>query len=176
MFKSMFLMAFALLLSVSNAHAFWAEDAGAVAPIIDNKGAEIGSAYFKDAGHGVLIHIKVADLPVGWHGLHLHAVGLCEDDEAFKTAKGHVGIDEGPHGFLSDEKQHPGDLPNLIVGENGKAEVELYTSMVSLSGGEHPLLDDDGSSLMIHEAADDHITQPIGGSGARIACGDIIKR
>ena len=35
------------------------------------------------------------------------------------------------------------------------------------------LLDDDGSSVVIHENPDDHVTQPIGGSGGRIACGII---
>ncbi|HBX92207.1 MAG TPA: superoxide dismutase, partial [Hyphomonas sp.] len=35
------------------------------------------------------------------------------------------------------------------------------------------LLDEDGSALIIHEAEDDHMTQPIGGAGARVACGVI---
>jgi Cu-Zn family superoxide dismutase len=43
--------------------------------------------------------------------------------------------------------------------------------MVTLEGGEHPLLDEDGSTLIIHEAADDHMSQPIGAAGGRVACG-----
>ncbi|HBJ40113.1 MAG TPA: hypothetical protein DDZ20_04910 [Hyphomonas sp.] len=34
-------------------------------------------------------------------------------------------------------------------------------------------MDEDGSALIIHEAEDDHMTQPIGGAGARVACGVI---
>jgi Cu-Zn family superoxide dismutase len=33
-----------------------------------------------------------------------------------------------------------------------------------------PLLDADGSALMIHAGPDDQVTQPIGGAGARVAC------
>jgi len=32
------------------------------------------------------------------------------------------------------------------------------------------LMDADGSSVVIHAAADDYNTQPIGGAGARVAC------
>ena len=32
------------------------------------------------------------------------------------------------------------------------------------------LMDEDGSALIIHEAEDDHISQPIGGAGGRVAC------
>jgi Cu-Zn family superoxide dismutase len=32
------------------------------------------------------------------------------------------------------------------------------------------LRDGDGSALVIHANPDDHMTQPIGGSGPRVAC------
>jgi len=35
------------------------------------------------------------------------------------------------------------------------------------------LADADGASGVIHAPADDHKTQPRGGAGARIACGEI---
>ncbi|MET0293901.1 MAG: superoxide dismutase family protein, partial [Phenylobacterium sp.] len=44
-----------------------------------------------------------------------------------------------------------------------------YLKLKAESGA--ALADADGSALVIHAAADDHISQPIGGSGARIACG-----
>ena len=37
------------------------------------------------------------------------------------------------------------------------------------------LLDEDGSAVIIHEQPDDHLTQPIGGAGGRIACGVIVS-
>jgi Cu-Zn family superoxide dismutase len=38
-----------------------------------------------------------------------------------------------------------------------------------------PLLDGDGSALLIHAAPDDHTSQPIGGAGARIACAALTR-
>ncbi len=35
--------------------------------------------------------------------------------------------------------------------------------------------DADGIALVIHEDRDDHLTQPIGGAGARVACGVITE-
>jgi Cu-Zn family superoxide dismutase len=43
---------------------------------------------------------------------------------------------------------------------------------VTLSG-KSALLDDDGAALVIHEAADDHRTDPAGNAGDRTACGII---
>ena len=69
-----------------------------------------------------------------------------------------------------------GDLPNLFVGADGSARAEFFTVLVSVAGGDMPaLLDEDGSAVIIHDQPDDHLTQPIGGAGGRIACG-IIKK
>ena len=35
------------------------------------------------------------------------------------------------------------------------------------------MLDEDGSAIVVHENADNRMTQPIGGAGGRIACGVI---
>ena len=63
-------------------------------------------------------------------------------------------------------------VANLYVMANGIAQAETYNTMVSLSGqyGAPALLDADGSALLIHENPDDYKTQPIGGSGGRVAC------
>jgi Cu-Zn family superoxide dismutase len=48
----------------------------------------------------------------------------------------------------------------------------VFTSFVTLggAGGRQNILDKDGAALILHANADDHMTQPIGGAGARIAC------
>ena len=102
--------------------------------------------------------------------MHFHKVGDCSDLAAFKSAGGHVDPHTKPHGFLNPNGPHEGNLPNLVVGSDGKAEVELYSEMVSLVSGPANLFDEDGSALIIHINRDDHMSQPIGGSGGRIAC------
>lgn len=145
----------------------------ASATLINIAGEEIGVAHLKQGPNGVLIHVKVSGLTPGKHGLHLHSHGVCEGHEGFKTAKGHVGKIEGAHGFMNPAGPEAGDIPNIFVGADGIGEMEAFTSLVSLKGDKNNLLDSDGSTFVIHEKADDHITQPIGGAGGRVACGII---
>lgn len=143
----------------------------AVADLIDANGKIIGEATAEQGPNGVLLHVRVSDLPPGKHGLHLHSHGVCDTDQGFKTAHGHVGKVEGAHGLMNPNGPEPGDLPNLFVGADGIGEMEAFTTLVSVDGGQHALLDEDGSTFIIHEKGDDHISQPIGGAGGRIACG-----
>lgn len=143
------------------------------AELIDTSGTVIGQAHLMQGPHGVLIHVRVTGLSPGKHGLHLHSHGDCLPDTGFTSARGHVGKMEGAHGLMNPKGPEPGDLPNIFVGEDGVGEMEAFTSLVSLDGGDHPLLDEDGSTFVIHQDPDDHISQPIGGAGARVACGTI---
>ena len=54
-------------------------------------------------------------------------------------------------------------------GSDAKAQFFAVGLVLSKGDGE-ALLDDDGSALVIHAQQDDHITQPIGGAGGRVAC------
>ncbi|MDB4224728.1 superoxide dismutase family protein [Granulosicoccus sp.] len=148
-------------------------DATATTVIINNAGKEIGGATFEQGPRGILISLSVRDLPAGKHGMHIHSVGDCSQLEHFKSASGHIMPKDLPHGFFHPEGPHAGNLPNLIVTADGTAEVELYTNLLMLDKGEGAVLDTDGSALVIHTNPDDHFTQPIGGSGARIGCGVI---
>jgi Cu-Zn family superoxide dismutase len=77
------------------------------------------------------------------------------------------------HGLLNPDGNDNGDLPNLFVAADGSATTELFSPLVSLNGagGRPALLDADGSSIVVHASPDDYKTQPIGGAGARVACG-----
>ncbi len=46
-------------------------------------------------------------------------------------------------------------------------------SALRSAAGRENLADADGSAIVIHANPDDHKAQPIGGAGARIACGVI---
>lgn len=68
---------------------------------------------------------------------------------------------------------HAGDLPNISVAEDGTAELELEAEHAELSEDDDGLLKDGGTALVIHEKADDGMSQPAGDAGDRIACGEI---
>lgn len=137
--------------------------------IINNGGDVIGHAELTQGSIGTLLYLEAENLPPGPHGFHVHSVGTCDAHDHFKSASGHVGLKEGGHGYLNPEGPEKGDLPNLIVHEDGSAALELFLPQLDIAD----MLDEDGSSLMIHENPDDHMTQPIGGAGGRIACGVI---
>ena len=145
---------------------------GATIDLLNRKGDRAGSALLYQGTDGVLIRIAVSGLEPGVHGMHFHAAGTCDDPtEGFKATGGHVMPLGKPHGYMNPDGPHAGNLPNLIVHADGTAVVELHTHLVNLTDGPAALLDEDGSTLIIHENEDDHLTQPIGGAGGRVACG-----
>lgn len=143
------------------------------ADIVNNEGKKIGNVTLTQGTEGVVVNVKADNLPAGYHGMHFHSVADCSDTAGFKKSKGHVNPFKKPHGFVNPKGPHEGNLPNLIVASDGTVEVEMYTQMISLTSGDANLLDEDGSALIIHINKDDHNSQPIGGSGSRIACAAI---
>lgn len=148
--------------------------ADASATLLNVNGEPTGAVTLYKGSEGVVLRLSVGGLTPGVHGMHFHTKGTCEDpDGGFKATGGHVMPHGKPHGFMHPEGPHAGNLPNLIVGADGTALVELYSDIVTLNDGPAALLDADGSTLIIHTNPDDHVTQPIGGAGARVACGVI---
>jgi len=143
----------------------------ASAVLKDASGKEVGAATLTVTPSGVLISLDLTAVPPREHGFHVHTTGKCEPPD-FKSAGPHFNPDQTKHGFMNPEGPHAGDLPNLHVPADGKLQVEVLEPNVTLSG-EAPLLDADGSALVIHAGADDYKTDPAGNSGDRIACGVI---
>ncbi len=136
--------------------------------VIGTEGAVIGSLNMLDGPNGVLMEVTIAPggLTPGWHGLHLHQVGDCSDVGVFKLSGGHMGMIENGHGLLNPKGPEAGDVPNIWAAADGSAGYEAFSTFVSLSD----LADEDGAALIIHADRDDHMTQPIGGAGGRVAC------
>ncbi len=150
----------------------WAVGERAVAPLRDAEGKVLGVALFVQEAQGVRISLTVKGLSPGEHGIHIHAVGKCEPPD-FLSAGPHFNPTSKKHGLNNPEGPHAGDLPNLVVGEDGSAVYEYVTNLVTLTPGELSLFDEDGSALVIHANPDDQMTDPAGNSGARVLCGVI---
>ena len=63
----------------------------------------------------------------------------------------------------------------MVVAASGEGGVDVTTKAMTLDPGPPSLLGGKGTSIVIHAAADDEKTDPAGNSGARIACGVIMK-
>jgi Cu-Zn family superoxide dismutase len=170
------MIASALMLTAGAGMALAQAKAPATTPLKAADGRTIGEASFRAARVGVMIDVRVSGLTPGWHGMHLHAVGDCSDAK-FEKAGGHInhpGDHKMAHGLLNPQGPDFGDLPNLWVGADGTGRAQAFTPLVSwdtaAQGGHMGLKDADGSALVIHAAADDQTTQPIGGAGERVAC------
>lgn len=141
--------------------------------IINNSGDTIGRLSLQEGPNGLVLNLGLEGLSPGYHGMHIHSVGDISDHTlGFKMSKGHVDLRVKEHGFLNDDGYEEGDLPNLIVNSKGSANVEIFLPYVYLDD----LLDTDGSTLVIHSHRDDHITQPIGGAGKRVAASLLISK
>lgn len=142
-------------------------------PIVGAGGKQLGTLSLTPAPTGVLIQVAATGLTPGWHAMHFHAVGDCSD-EGFKKSGAHINhaTTKSPHGLLNPQGPDFGDLPNIYAQADGSVNAQAFTSLVRMggSGSQPDLTDADGSALVIHANADDHISQPIGGAGDRVGC------
>ena len=146
-------------------------DNAAVAELTNTSGQSVGTARFTQAGNVVRILVEAKGLPPG---PHIHAVGKCDPPD-FNSAGPHFNPTNKQHGALNPQGSHAGDLPNLTVGPDGTGRMETTTEQLSLGSGPSSVWDADGSALVVHANADDFKTDPTGNSGARVACGVLVK-
>jgi Cu-Zn family superoxide dismutase len=150
----------------------------AYATIANAAGEQKATAeLWQDNENVVHVDVQVSGLPPGSHGIHFHAVGSCDSSRgtAFAAAGAHFNPLGRQHGLDNPAGPHGGDAPNFSVGADGNGHATFTTDRISLTEGSTSLFDADGSSIVIHAAADDQISQPAGNSGARIACG-VVRR
>ena len=166
------LLTAAMFLSAS---LLWAQQGlKAKVNLVNALGAKVGSAELIQTVDGVKIDLTVSGLTPGLHGFHIHAVGLCEPPD-FKSAGGHLNPYGRKHGLKNPDGPHAGDMHNLEVGADGTGTAEVLDKLVTLDEGVNSLFHEGGTSLVIHADPDDQMTDPAGNSGARVACGPIVK-
>ena len=142
----------------------------------DGVGEAIGSVTARDSDQGLEIIPSLSGLTPGEHGFHLHANGSCEsalngegEPVAGLAAGGHWDPDEtgehlGPFG-----NGHRGDLSRLVVNDDGTTPTSVVAPRLSTT-------DLRGKALVVHAGGDTYSdTPPLGGGGARIACGVVSR-
>lgn len=129
---------------------------------------KLGTITATDTQYGLLLTPHLHTLPPGIHGLHIHENPSCARDGM--AASGHLDPQHtGKHLGPYTDQGHLGDLPALIVTDNSNAALPVLAPRLKVA-------DIKGRSVMIHAGGDNYSdTPPMGGGGARIACGIIPK-
>ena len=140
--------------------------------LTNSEGKSAGMVIFKPVKQGVKMTVKLANIPPGDHGVHIHEHAVCDAPD-FKAAGGHFNPSGKHHGFQNPEGHHNGDTPgNVSVGENHKGQASFVLTDVSMDPNlPNSIFANGGTSVVVHEHADDEKTDPSGNSGNRIACG-----
>ncbi len=137
-------------------------------------GAALGMVRIFETPYGLVFEPDLNGLPSGLHGFHVHQNPSCapqqKDGEPVPAlaAGGHYDPQRtNKHGQPWGDG-HLGDLPALYVGPDGSATHAVLAPRLKLA-------DVQQRALMIHAGGDNHSDhpEPLGGGGARIACGVI---
>ncbi len=170
------LMAIGIILAVFAGLPVFAAGITVQMNLVNEQGAgqAIGTITITEGPQGLVFTPQLIGLTPGAHGFHVHQNPDCS--AAMKDGKptpglaagGHydpaaIGKHEGPQG-----KGHLGDLPALTVEPDGRATTAVVAPRLKMA-------DVKAHSLIIHAGGDNYADQPapLGGGGARVACGVI---
>lgn len=139
-------------------------------------GEAVGTITISGGSGGAVLTTDLHGLPPGPHGFHVHMKGDCgpgPNDQGQVVAGGAAGGHWDPAGTKQHAgpsgSGHQGDLPVLTVAADGTSKEKLTAPRIT------DINQIKGLALMIHAGGDNYADQPqpLGGGGARIACGVI---
>jgi Cu-Zn family superoxide dismutase len=170
----------ALGLLTMQPHAVRAQDTtrSAIAVLRSAAGDEVGRVSFTGGADGVTLWVHASGLTPGFHGLHVHANGQCDAPD-FTSAGPHFNVPDMGQ-TMAMQSGHSGDLPSLLVNDDGTAELTTVTARFDIDD----LLTGAGTAVIVHAGPDnfgniptryapapDATTLATGDAGARVACG-----
>ena len=134
----------------------------------------LGVVVISQVAHGLTFTPALFGLAPGEHGFHVHENHSCEpaeDEDAKQAAALAAGGHYDPqarqqHGSPLNDEGHMGDLPVLVADDSGHASNPVQAARLGME-------DVANRTLMIHVGGDNHsdTPEPMGGGGARVACG-----
>ena len=157
-----------------------AQTANARTTLRDQAGNTVGMALFTQQAGKVLVQAEGMNMPPGFHGFHVHAVGNCDPATSFNSAGGHFQVASMHH----HHSEHTGDMPSLYINGDGTGGLSIITDQFSIddlfAGGQRALIVHADKDNFAHIPArygvePDEMTLNTGDAGARLACG-VIER
>lgn len=135
-------------------------------------GASVGQVTISESKYGLVFTPALNGLAPGLHGFHVHQNADCQPEEkdgkmvAALAAGGHYDPEKTNRHGTPWGDGHLGDLPPLFVDANGNANQPVLAPRLKMA-------DMKGRSVMVHMGGDNHADHPapLGGGGARMACG-----
>jgi Cu-Zn family superoxide dismutase len=139
-------------------------------------GESVGYVEISESPAGAMFAVHLTGMTPGAHGFHVHQNGSCAPGPGADgatipagAAGGHfdpaqTGKHLGPNG-----EGHLGDLPLVEANAEGAIETSVTAPRITQIAQLH------GLALMLHAHGDNYSDQPapLGGGGARAACGVI---
>lgn len=169
--KKEYVLSNALLFIILTASPVFAAKGIALISATEQGSKVNGQVTLNETPTGLEVEVKVANVPPGKHGFHIHENGICSDQG--KAAGGHYNPDGVSHGMVMKDgfvHAHPGDFGNIDVAVDGTGTLKTVISGLTLTGEKYNV---EGKAVILHEKEDD-FTQPTGNAGGRIGCGVIM--
>lgn len=132
-----------------------------------------GMATFTEKNGKVTFVAKLTGLQPGIHAIHIHEKSDCTAADG-SSAGGHWNPTFKKHGKWGVGEYHKGDIGNFVADEKGNGTLTLTTEEWCI-GCEDATKNIIGKGLIVHQGADDFVSQPSGNAGTRVACSAIIK-
>lgn len=164
----------AAALAVSAVHA---AEVSVIMTAVDanGAGAPLGSVKIVETPYGLAFYPDLKGVVPGLHGFHVHENPSCAP--ATQNGAPVAALGAGGHLDPAGTKKHGlpwgdghlGDLPALYVAADGSATNPVLAPRLK------SLNDVKDRALMVHAGGDNHADHPapLGGGGARVACGVI---